>query len=274
MTTTIISGDQQSVVQDGPLRYHAAADTTVYAVTLKGRYKLFRILFGKDGSIYIPFPYLDTKRGVLSAVDPAIQPNPKKLDLKRDGVVVTEDVKFSHHTSGIVQFSKSGGQDLLPRRRSFRLDGPIGRIFDLHVYWMHGFKQLALKKNKRTLLLPFDLRDKERTSLRISGEWRRKRDIVDNLEPGGRWLGPRVSAVERKTGRERHFLLLGQPSSRPLIDHVLMLSAEDVQHADGAVSPTMIFMGGWDHHEGTPPATPKMLSFMYPVRAEASSDSA
>lgn len=199
MTTTIISGDQQSVVQDGPLRYHAAADTTVYAVTLKGRYKLFRILFGKDGSIYIPFPYLDTKRGVLSAVDPAIQPNPKKLDLKRDGVVVTEDVKFSHHTSGIVQFSKSGGQDLLPRRRSFRLDGPIGRIFDLHVYWIDGFKQLALKKNKRTLLLPFDLRDKERTSLRISGEWRRKRDIVDNLEPGGRWLGPRVSAVERKT---------------------------------------------------------------------------
>lgn len=254
-----------SVIQEGPLRYYAAADTTVLAVTPLGKFKLFRIIFGKDGSIYLPFPYLDTKRGQLSEVDPAIEPDPKTINLKRNGVEVTEDVKFSHHTSGIVQFSKTGGQDLLPRRQSFRLDGPIGKVFDLHVYWLHGFDQVKPKKARGTFLLPFQLLDRHPTSLHVWAEWRRKKDITDNLEPGGTWLGPGVSAIARQSGKEVRFLLLGQPSSRPLRDHVLMLSVEEVVHADGADVPTMIFLGGYDHHEGAAPASQKMLAFMYPV---------
>ncbi len=253
------------ILQEGPLRYYAARHTTVLAATPLGQFKLFQIAFGKDGSIYLPFPYLETKRGLLSEVDPSIEPDPKTISLRRNGIDVTTDVKFSHHTSGIVQFSKTGGQDLLPRRQSFRLDGPIGKIFDLHVYWLHGFTQFDPEKAGKTFLLPFQLPDEHRTSLHVWAEWRRKKDIIDNLEPGGTWLGPGVSAITRATGTEVRFLLLGQPEGFPLRDHVLMLSVEEVVHADGADIPTMIFLGGYDQHEGAAPATQRMLAFMYPV---------
>ena len=199
------------ILQEGPLRYYAARHTTVLAATPLGQFKLFQIAFGKDGSIYLPFPYLETKRGLLSEVDPSIEPDPKTISLRRNGIDVTTDVKFSHHTSGIVQFSKTGGQDLLPRRQSFRLDGPIGKIFDLHVYWLHGFTQFDPEKAGKTFLLPFQLPDEHRTSLHVWAEWRRKKDIIDNLEPGGTWLGPGVSAITRATGTEVRFLPLGQP---------------------------------------------------------------
>lgn len=130
---------QGGQVRQGRLLYMAAPSSTVIAATPFGHFKLFKVTFGRDGSIYVPFPYLDTKRGVLSEADPETEPDPRTLNLRRNGLVVEYDVKFSHHTSGWVQFSKTGERGLLPRRRSFPLDGPIGIVFDFRLYWLRGF---------------------------------------------------------------------------------------------------------------------------------------
>jgi hypothetical protein len=116
---------------DARLRFHAAVATTVVATTPSGTFKLFKVVFMKnDGSVYVPFPYLNEKREILSEIDPETEPDPKTVDLRRNGIVVDYDVKCSFHTSGIVQFSKSGEGDILPRRTGFPLNGgPIGRLF-------------------------------------------------------------------------------------------------------------------------------------------------
>jgi hypothetical protein len=106
------------LVTEDRLRFWTAPSTTVLVTTPLGAFKLFKIMFGEDGSIYVPFPYLDTKRGILTEADPATEADPKTLQLRRNGVVVDYDVKFAHHASGIVHFSKSGEKDLLPRLRS------------------------------------------------------------------------------------------------------------------------------------------------------------
>jgi hypothetical protein len=57
----------------------------VLVTTQLGAFKLFKIMFGADGSIYVPFPYIDVKRGILSEADAATEEDPKTLQLRRNG---------------------------------------------------------------------------------------------------------------------------------------------------------------------------------------------
>ncbi len=100
-----------AVESEGRMRFHAAETSTVVATTPKGTFKLFKLAFSKDGSIHVPFPYLNAKRGVLSHADPAVEPDPKELHLQRDGVVVDYDVKFTHHSTGFSHFTKRGPRE-------------------------------------------------------------------------------------------------------------------------------------------------------------------
>jgi hypothetical protein len=47
---------QGQQTREGRLVYLAAASSTVIAATPFGHFKLFKVTFGKDGSIYVPFP--------------------------------------------------------------------------------------------------------------------------------------------------------------------------------------------------------------------------
>jgi hypothetical protein len=255
-------------MQEGRLRYHAASTTTVVAATPLGAFKLFKITFGRDGSIYLPFPYLETTRGVLSEADPATEPDPKTLSLRRNGIVVDYDVKFAHHVSGVVHFSKTGEEDLLPQRRSFPLSGPIGRVFDFHVFGLKGFATVDGKKAPKDLRLAFRF-SRHPPNLHVWGEWRRKQDILENTEDKTSAVGPSTEATRRGDGTTCSFLFLGQPTGYPLRDHLLLISAEEIPNAEGADVTTSIFMGGWDRHEGAPPWSPRMLVFLYPVSGEA-----
>jgi hypothetical protein len=55
----------------------------------------------------------------------------------------------------------------------------------------------------------------------------------------------------------------------PLREHLLVLTTSVIPQAAGTDSPTAIFLGGWDVHDGTPPATTKVLAFVYPFLGDA-----
>lgn len=103
------------------------------------------------------------------------------------------------------------------------------------------------------------------TSLRIWGEWRRKRDVLANTESPHSPVGPRANAIRRADGSEEQFVFIGQPKASPLQDHLLLVAAREIPHASGADVPTAIFFGGRDDHENKQPASARMLAFMYPV---------
>jgi hypothetical protein len=256
------------------LRYFAAANTVVSVRTPFARVKICRIAFGKrDGSVYVAFPYLREKSGLLAGVeiDPEAR-TPHTFDLGRDGVRVSTDVKFSHHTSGVVQFSKTGGPTGLPRRASFPLTGPIGMLFQLHAYWLHGFTWQDAA-NPRDFLLPYEFREEHPLGIRLEGRWLRKRDIREHgfWVPGARGdhTGPTTESIHRPTGTRENVVFVGQPRGFPLREHVLVLTVAPVPVPQGADHPTMVFFGGFDQHELTP-AHPTAdirgcLAFMYPA---------
>lgn len=212
-------------------------------VTPLGKFELFKIIFDKkDGSIYVPFPYLTTKRGLLAEVDPAASADPKVLDLKA-GIVVDYDVKFAHHASGVVHFSKSGKHDLFPRRKSYPLKDAIGRLFEFHFYWLAGFAMLSSKEevSDAQITLQFETHP---TSLCVAVEWRRKQSVLDNTETPSTRIGPRAEVIRRSDGARLRFLLLGQPRGYPLQDHLIFISVSEIAAAQGADKPTAIFFGG------------------------------
>ena len=265
---------RDAIVTEGRLSYFAAKDTVLCLVTPLGEFKICRIRFGRDGSIYVSFPYCREKHGILNTVD-RVAGVSQAINLSVGGKRVRADVKFSHHTSGIAQFSKtSSWLRSGPRNQSFRLDGPIGHLFDLHLFWPAGF-DLLKKKRKKDLYLALGLSE-NRPAFLFTAQWRRKSDILANTRPPDGTVPPTTEVQHRESGHKGVVYFLGQPGGYPLDDHLLMISGGPIDLPDGTDRTGMVFMGGWDHHaegEAVSGAT-RGLVFMYPSGGvpEAESD--
>ena len=238
-------------------------------------FKICRISFGKDGSIYVSFPYCKEKTGILNELQPPEgATGPITYDLGQGGKRVSTDTKFSHHRSGIVQFSKTGSVRDAPRRKSFPLDGPIGHVFDLYVYWPAGFDLLE-KPKKNDLHLAFRFRDRHPVAVHINAQWRRKVDILANTDPPDGRVNPQTEVMHRKSGLASRVFFLGQPKGYPLRDHLLMISGGEIEPPTGADRPGMVFIGGWNTHEevgGSSNPRKDALVFMYPAGGRAAAE--
>lgn len=261
----------QKVRQDGRLRYYAAADTVLAVVTPLARVKLCRISFGKDGSIYVAFPYLKKKRGLISRVTSPPAAMPIVYDLVPSGREVSTDVKFSHHASGIAQFSKTGSVAGSLRCHSFPLAAAEGRLFALHCYWLGGFLWLDTPR-RRDLLLPFRFKLEHPFGVILEGAWASRKGIVDNsmamAGSVGEHVGPVTEMIDRGTGQGANVVFLGQPPASPLQDHVIILSIRPVTIPDGADVPMMVFFGGAGLIDGATDGERRSsghLIFMYPT---------
>lgn len=259
---------QAEIAIEGRLRFYRCDKAVILAKTPMGAHKIARITFGKDGSIYVQFPYLDKKDGVIAElpVDPDVE-GPVTYRLGDLGTRVATDVKFSHHASGEVRFSKTGHRITAPTRQSFPLDGPIGRVFELSLFDLTGFAEFSTTK-KNTAYLGFNFPDGA-DGLVLRAQWRRKADIVANIHPPGQMAGPATTAVHRRTGIEEAIYFFGAPLDRPNQDHVLVITSAPVEPAKGADRPSMVFLGGWDPHEQAPGEEPRRLgnclAFLYPI---------
>jgi hypothetical protein len=199
---------------------------------------------------------------------------PLTIDLKEHGRVSTHQVKFTHHPTGEVLFSKTGRVRSEIRRQSFPLSGPIGHLFQLHAYWLSGFELLSEERLKRKkLYLPFRIEAKIPAGIVLSAQWRRKAAILDNVEAASArsTVGPAPKALDRPTGKRTQLFLLGQPANSPLQDHLIVIECDEAPPPSGVEASTMILMGGWDPHEvqepGLKPSAPAtgFLTFMYPA---------
>lgn len=251
---------QPAPVEEGRLRYIAADSIVLFAKTPRASYKLCRILFGKDESIYVPFPYLDSKRGILSTTtdDPG-QAGPTTCDLQANGSVVDYDIKYAHHKSGVAHFSKSGkGEDRLPRRKAFPLDSSGGIVFVLQVYWLGGVAQLS-PSNRSDFCVGFKFQ-KQPFGIELKAEWAQKTAVLESSDPKQSHVGPHADIVNANGIAEKR-VLLGQPLGMPLQDHLLVVSARPVPVPSGADKPMMVFFGAIDRPQATPPGA---LAFMFP----------
>jgi hypothetical protein len=260
---------RDGIVQEGALRYFAYSDFVLLAVTPGVAYKIARITFGKDGSIYVQFPYCAEKQGWIGIlpIDPD-KDDPTTYKLSEHGSFVATDVKFAHHTSGAVHFSKTGDSAIPPTRRvSWPLTGPLGHLFALQVIEPERFNQLE-KRDNRAKYLGVQM-SPGTTSISWHAEWRRKRDVEQNMEPARGIAGPTTKVRSRRMGEESEVIFLGQPEGFGARDHILMLTSGSPEVPKGFRGTGMTFLGGWDAHEveksGDRPDVHGCLAFLYPA---------
>ena len=77
------------------------AERYVIATRKKKPNKLFQIIFGKHGSVFVNFPYFENSKGMVSLVKyPSNTRDPIDLSLVDGGKVTSHLVKYSHPPDG------------------------------------------------------------------------------------------------------------------------------------------------------------------------------
>jgi hypothetical protein len=114
--------------------------------------KVFRIWFGKDGSIYIASPYFLEEDGILSRViiDAGEDKYPRDISLGKSGKVTTHLVKYSHHASGEALFSQDRKIKSEIRKPSVPLNSLEGHFFTIQIQNIDNFAD-ATPKDKDKL---------------------------------------------------------------------------------------------------------------------------
>lgn len=254
------------------LIFLAAPRATITVGSYDAEYQVCQIGFGKrDGTLFVSFPYFPKTSGLLSvATMPPASGGSLTLSLHEHGKVTTHLVKFSHHPDGRAHFSQDGKVYTAVKRQSFPLNGPIGHVFWLHIYYPYGLKPFDQEK-----------RDPKRAYLRniftpalpqavtVAAEWRRKAEVVGTIHPAGHLAGPLSDVKTKSTGHQRKVFFFGPPEGYPGQDHVLLISTEATLSLPNITEPQMIFLGGFDHHEVPDPNVPAnhtgCLAFIYPA---------
>jgi hypothetical protein len=263
-------GNDRFLRSSGPLRYLAAREAVVCVGSYDNEYEVCMLVLGRDGSIYLSCPKFPHSDGVVIEAKFAV-PNglSQTVDFRDHGYVTTHKVKYSHHASGVVQFSGTGKVSNEVRRRSFVLRESMGRLFQLSAYWPSGFQMLERRIHKNRVYLRNKFPRSLPSGIVISAEWRRKHEVAAQIRPIGSTTGPLSLVQEVATGTIDATWLLGAPEGFGIDTHVLMVRCFAVAVPPGITDPTVVFLGGWDPHEtsglGQRVEQTGCLAFMYPV---------
>jgi hypothetical protein len=254
------------------LIYLAAPKATITAGDYSSEHQICQLGFSRrDGTIFLSFPYLKFKSGILSAVRfPSDQSGSITFSLAESGKVTSHLAKLSHHPDGQSHFSQDGRLRTEVKRPSFRLTGPIGHLFHFTVYFPREFETFDSARRKLDRpYLRYRFQSGLPDGLQVSAEWRHKKDIIECIQPAGKDSGPITQVKHKQTGAESTVFFFGQPEGFPLQDHVIMLSVGPVAVPTNVSEATIILMAGYDPHEvensGDPVTQSGCLCAMYPL---------
>lgn len=235
--------------------------------------KLFQIIFGKDGSLFINFPYYKNSDGIVSLVKfPCDTSGPIDLSLEPGGKVTSHLVKYAHHMDGEAHFSQTQKVKTEIRKRSIPLHKVIGHIFTIQLQGTKKFEILKERdyrnpSSKRVLTLK--LGSSEPEAIKIVGRWYSREKLID------RFFNPKSSVFEigsnaemiAPNGRRFSGTLLASPINNPSQDHILVLTSEKVPRIDKQEPSALTFIGGFDHHDivGDTGRETSFLALSYPL---------
>ena len=263
---------------EGNLTYWASRRTVIGIGTPVAPLYVCQIVFNKrDGSVFVLFPHFRQRDGIATVVRLGDGGAARKsVSFTDEGKVTSHLVKYSHHPDGRVHFSQDAKvRTEIRRQAKFRLDGPIGKLFQLHALFpVGGFLPLdeSTMRSGRPHLV-FNYPQEIPSAVRIAAEWRRKVDVASWSEPTGTPIGPKERLQHRVTGGRGGAYFLGQPDGYPLQEHLMVIFCDRVDVPTGVARPMIIFTAGADADEvkrtGDVAPPSEYLAATYPVADRA-----
>lgn len=218
----------------------------IAAETPSGKFKLFQILCGRDGTIFVPFPYYEHSSAQLS--EETMEAGRKfPSDLSVSGPLTLHRVKYTHHVDGEAHFSQDGKILTKIRRRANALPSHGGHIFTVQLQGLADFQRLKdsdlAKKDRVVVCMRLE---SEPTSLKLvahlypaSALSQRMSSPVD--------CGPWIRVVRDQRMFAAAILAVGD-SANP-IGRLLTLSFEEVPTVFSNQPSGLSFIGGFDAPE-------------------------
>jgi hypothetical protein len=225
------------------------------------RVKAFQIVFHKDGSFFISFPYFRHRTGLLSISSiPANGSRESQVNLEEDGKVTSHLVKYSHHVDGRAHFSQDGKIFTAIKRQSIALDKQRGHIFSLLIQGLSALDLAGddLQSTKRAAI-EFAMETPE--AIKIVGRWFDVNAMrFSNPTPT---IGPVVPGLD-PDGNRTDQIFTASPYANAR--HVLAISCIPIPTL-GPEPEIFLFYGGFSSPDimTDPGREAGFLAFMYPV---------
>ncbi len=235
----------------------------------KNIYKIFQIIFQRDGSIFINFPYYSKNAGILACVTyPSNMKQPTDLSFLPNAKTTSHLVKYSHHSDGKVHFSQDGKILTLIEKFSPPLNKINGHFFTIYFQGIRDFK-------KHTSIT----RRKDKSSKRQNLFLKLEKSEPDAIKIVGR-LHP-VQYVQSFMSRPnekpiiyyenpKHFYkpaLMLQPPRDGFDNYILTITYDEIPKICNNSYSCLIFTGGFDEKTilNDNSLDTSFLSFRYPI---------
>jgi hypothetical protein len=234
------------------------------------KYKIFQIIFGSDGSLFVNFPYYLNSEGLVSLVKyPKNIEQPTDLNLEPGGRVTSHLVKYTHHLDGEAHFSQDGLVKTEIRKKSIPLHGVNGHIFTTQLQGLKNFKSTNIRESSsiKRMILTFNLGDSEPDAIKIVGRIYSSEQVINRFRskfPVSE-IGPIAPMIVR--GKQYSAPFLSPPIHNPSDNYILTLTCEKVPKLDKQESTTLTFIGGFDSHDliNNLSADTTFLALCYPI---------
>jgi hypothetical protein len=96
-------------------------------------HQIAKIFFsGRDGSLYVDFPYFEHRDGLVCRA--TLTPGATEVSLVEGGKVTSHRVKYAHHRDGEAHFSQTGKVLTQVRKPSVPLNRYSGHIFTIQLH--------------------------------------------------------------------------------------------------------------------------------------------
>jgi SEC-C motif len=235
------------------------------------RYKLLQVMFFKDGSLCLNFPYFKHAEGLTSVVTvPANITYPANPELNPGGKATTNLVKYSHHPDGRAHFSQDGRVRSTVRKQAAPLTEAVDHIFTIKLQGLSAFeianvsgsgKQPASKRKVVNLVFHDIVPD----AFKIVGRWYSINHLKGRLRIGS--SNP-VFLTMSEDGKNRSWgILFANPYLIGNEQYFLMLNFHPIEKFDDHREASMTFLGGFDHPDVINDVGKEttFLAFTYPV---------
>ena len=211
--------------------------------TPSGRFKLFQIVRGRDGSIFVPFPYFKHTSAQLSeGTLKGGQSYP--LNLSVGGPLTMHHVKYTHHMDGESHFSQHGKILTKVRRRANSLQAHGGHLFTIQLQGLPDFQQVTdtdLRKTGRQFVC---MRlHSEPASLKLVAHLYKGTELAKRSVLGGD-TGPWIRLVRDQKQYAAVLLAVGDSSNATA--RILTLSFEEIPKVFPNQPSGFSFIGGFD----------------------------
>jgi hypothetical protein len=236
-----------------PLR---ANDLTIrFKLPNESVHQLFKLLFFKDGSLALAFPYFPDVPGIVAVCSLAAnEPGPTDVSLARTGKVTSHRVKYTHHWSGEALFSQDRKVVSAVRKPSVRLNSSPGHLFTVQLQQVAGFKRVDPPSadppwdpkrvvKKTSLTFEWAQGDIDEGALKIVGRAYTKASLRTNRTNNA--IGPQVN-LKLPNSPQTLGWLFSANLANPASSVIIVLTGERIPKLTEEPGPHLTMIGGFD----------------------------